>query len=78
MQISLDEKNISFHFCIHINYVTYELAHNLLLTIAVMTLLQCQGPEGNTSPAYWCPAVRCLPPMLSTAQFLSMKHLVTE
>lgn len=45
MQISLDEKNIFIHFCIHVNYMTYELVHNVLLITAVMTLLQCQGPE---------------------------------
>lgn len=29
MQIYLDEKIIFIHFCIHINYMTYELANNV-------------------------------------------------
>lgn len=57
MQISRDEKNIFIHFCIHMNYMAYELVHNVLLTIVVMTLLQCQGPEGTTGPDYPCPAL---------------------
>lgn len=56
MQIFLDEKSIFIHFCIHINYLTYELANNVLLIIAVMILLQCQDSEGITSPDYPCPA----------------------
>lgn len=56
MQIYLDEKVIFIHFCNHLNYMTYELANNLLLIIAVMILLQCQGSEGITSPDYPSPA----------------------
>lgn len=68
MQISLDEKNIFIHFCIHVNYMTYELVHNVLLITAVMTLLQCQGPEWTTRPN--CPrlAVPWGSPYLPIAQ----------
>lgn len=52
MQIYLDEKIIFIHSCIHMNSMTYELANNLLLIIAIIILLQCQGSEGITSPDY--------------------------
>lgn len=35
MQIYLDEKIIFIHFCIHINYMTYELANNVLLILGM-------------------------------------------
>lgn len=53
--------------------MTYELANNMLLIIAVMILLQCQGSEGITSPDYPCLAGfwGCLYPVYSLGFNLS-------